>query len=173
MGFKKTLLFFSFLLVFNIGKCQSKRAKSKADENTFSWKYEIYCENNGRQGTYFVNINSYVRKPELALIQSKKNAVHGVLFKGFGPFHGSTCTSRDPLIKDALIYDREMSFFKDFFSEKGNYSKYCSASSGIAKDVIKISRKEFVVTMAISVNSKLLREDFEKLGFIKKLTDGF
>ena len=162
-------IFAIFLIAFSSLHSQTRRDRKKADKNTLNWKYEIKCEEVGRQGTYFVKVTSYVRKIELALEQSKKNAVHGVLFTGLSE---GAC-NQDPLVKDPGLYEKEISFFKDFFSNYGDYSKYCTASTALAENVLKINKKEFSLEMKISVNKEQLKKDFEKLGLIKSLTSGF
>tara|TARA_B110000977_G_C11040189_1_gene478577 strand:- start:954 stop:1463 length:510 start_codon:yes stop_codon:yes gene_type:complete len=169
MKARQAILFAIFLIAFSNLYSQTRRDRKKADKNTLNWKYEIKCEKTGRQGTYFVKVTSYLRKVELALEQSKKNAVHGVLFTGLSE---GKCRE-NPLIKDPGLYEKEISFFKDFFSKYGDYSKYCTASSGMAENILKINKKEFSVDMKISVNKKQLKLDFEKLGLIKSLDSGF
>ena len=160
-----TLFFGSIVTCYS----QTRKDRKKADKNTINWQYEIRCDKKGRQGTSLVLVTSYVRKIELAIEQSKKNAVHGVIFTGLST---GDC-NENPLIKDPEVYEKEKSFFNDFFSEYGEYSKYCTATTGLIEDFIKINRKEFSTEMKISVNKDLLRKDFEKLGLIKSLTSGF
>ena len=37
----------------------------------------------GTQGTYLIKVWSYSKKPKVAIEQAKKNAVHGVIFRGY------------------------------------------------------------------------------------------
>ncbi len=58
-------------------------SKKKADKDTEHFRYEIECAGNGAQGTYLVKVYSYSKKPNVAAEQCKKNAVHGIIFKGY------------------------------------------------------------------------------------------
>ena len=57
--------------------------KRKANKDTREWRYELEAMGTGVQGTYLVKVWSYSKKPQVAIEQAKKNAVHGIIFKGF------------------------------------------------------------------------------------------
>ena len=59
-----------------------EKGKKKADKQTVAWRYELEAEGTGVQGTYQIKVWSYSRNVETATEQSKKNAVHGIIFKG-------------------------------------------------------------------------------------------
>nr|WP_287495058.1 hypothetical protein [Candidatus Brachybacter algidus] len=72
-----SIAFFSFL---DYGIAQSKK---KADKETAIWRYELEPAGTGIQGSYQIKVWSYSKKAETAIEQAKKNAVHGIIFKGF------------------------------------------------------------------------------------------
>ena len=57
--------------------------QKKADEQTLKFRYEIEAYATGIQGSYQVKIWSFAKDANIAIEQSKKNAVHGIIFKGF------------------------------------------------------------------------------------------
>ena len=61
----------------------SAQAQKKADEATNSWRYEIEVAKTGVEGTNLIKVWSYSKKPDIAIEQAKKNAIHGIIFKGF------------------------------------------------------------------------------------------
>ena len=63
--------------------CNAARQK-KANVDTDQFRYEIECAGNAIQGTYLVKVWSYSKSPSIAENQCRKNAVHGVIFKGYG-----------------------------------------------------------------------------------------
>ena len=58
-------------------------------------KYEISCAGSGTQGYYIVKVKATVeKKGDISEALLKRCAVHGVLFRGYGP--GQGCTSQRP-----------------------------------------------------------------------------
>jgi len=168
----KSLVMLAFLLVSFTSSAQvfSKR-KSKKDTHNF--RYEIECIGEGSQGTYAIKVFSYSKKPKVAIEAAKRNAVHGIIFKGLA---GGKCTSKPPLARDPNLEQEKAAFFKDFFANGGKYSKFVVASTDgaiEAGDVTKISKKEFKVGVNVSVNIRLLRKDLEAAGIIKGLGSMF
>ncbi len=68
------------------------QARAKAEVATREWRYEIECVGTGADGTYLIKVWSYSKKANVAVEQVKKNAVHGIVFKGFNG-GGQGCTS--------------------------------------------------------------------------------
>ena len=56
--------------------------KKKADRDTEQFRYEIDYEKTAGEGIVSVKVSSMSKKPNIAEEQCKKNAVHGVIFKG-------------------------------------------------------------------------------------------
>lgn len=146
-----------------------KKAKKKADAETAAFKYEIECAGTGIKGTYLVKVYSYSKKPQVAKEQSKKNAVHGILFKGFPAGRG--CTSQQPLVKDPNARFEYDEFFSDFFDSR--YMKFVSVTSDSSPEILKAAKKEYKVGIIVAVQKDLLRKDLEEAGVIKALDAGF
>ena len=147
--------------------------RKKADKETVEWRYEIACEKVGSQGTYLVKVWSYSRKPDVALEQAKKNAIHGVIFKGFS---GNGCATQKPIARSASLEAEKAEFFKLFFADGGKYMKFVTSSNNGAPgagDVTKVGKKEYKVGIVVTVQKDLLRKDLEAAGIIKGLSSGF
>ncbi len=107
----------------------------------------------------------------LGAMQSKKNAIHAIIFTGItgnGP-----CVYKSPLSKNPSVYDENLEFFKNFFKSGGVYAKYANLPTGRPERAIKMSKKEYKVETIVSVNESLLRKDLEKANIIKSLSSGF
>ena len=70
-------------LFFFMPMSNMAQAKRKANKDTKIWRYEIEGVSQGTQGTYLIKVWSYSKKPKVAIEQAKKNAVHGVIFRGY------------------------------------------------------------------------------------------
>lgn len=135
------------------------------------WKYDIECAGTGNEGTFLVKVWTYSKKAVIPNEEAKKNAVHGVLFRGFAA-NGIGCVSQRPLIKDASVQHDKADYFDAFFGKESAYLKYASISSSVP-EVVKISKKEFKVGYVITVSKDLLRKDLEAAGVVKGLSAGF
>jgi hypothetical protein len=165
----KNLKFFFVAIILLCSLTSYSQAKKKANKETDAFRYEISCEGEGVQGTYLVKVWSYSKRPAVALEQSKKNAVHGIIFKGF-PGIGQKCQSQRPIAPNPSIEQQYADFFKKFFSNGGDYMKYVTTSGG--SDVLKV-KKEYKVGVVVSVSKDQLRKDLEAAGIIKGLGSGF
>jgi len=170
----KFILLVIVLLSFTFsGKAQ---ARKKADKDTEQWRYEIECSGEGVQGTYLIKVWSYSKKPHVAIDQAKKNAVHGIIFKGYPGGSGQQCQSQKPFARSANLENEQETFFKDFFADGGKYMRFVSLSTvGAvgAGDVMKVSKKEYKVGVVVAVNKAELRKYLEEEGVIKGLSTGF
>jgi len=169
-NFKILSLIFLFTLGLTI--VSNAQAKKKADKDTKNWRYEIECVSVGTQGTYLVKVWSYSKKPTVAIEQAKKNAVHGVIFKGFTG-QGAGCTQK-PLTSNPALEQEKAAFFDEFFADGGKYMKFVSVSgdgSIAAGDRIKIG-KEYKIGVVVSVSKDELRKDLEAAGIVKPLGGG-
>ncbi|MCL2290304.1 MAG: hypothetical protein FWC34_06330 [Bacteroidetes bacterium] len=165
-----------FILLIIIALCtvtgfsQNKKAKKKADKDTHIFRYEIECAGVGTAGTYVVKVWSYSKKPFVAFDQAKKNAVHGILFKGFPA--SNACRQAQRPIANPGVEQEQAEFFRHFFRDGGEYLKYINASGNSARETIKVG-KEYKVSAIISVAKDQLRKDLETAGIIKELSSGF
>lgn len=150
--------------------------KRKANKDTEQWKYEIECMGTGTAGTYLVKVFSYNKKPHIAEAQAKKNAIHGIIFKGFAGDRSKGCSTQKPLARNPSVeFDKE-DFFKDFFADGGRYMKFVSSSSDGStggRDVTKVGKKLYKIGVVVSVHKDALRKDLEAAGVLKGLASGF
>jgi len=161
----KIMGFVALLMAF----CATSAAaqKKKADKDTRQWRYELEAAGVGQQNTVQLKVWSYSKKAEVALEQAKKNAVHGVVFRGFG--------SNRPICTSPAAEQEHNDFFKSFFANGGKYLKYVQLVNNGAigtGDRIKIG-KEYKIGVVVIVDKTSLRKDLEDAGIIKKLGAGF
>lgn len=145
------------------------QAQKNADKDTKAWRYEIEVVQTGVQGTYLIKVWSYSKKPEVAIEQAKKNAVHGIIFKGF-PTLGSVAGQRS-LANNGNLEEEKSDFFAQFFADGGKYMKFVNviANGAIdAGDLIKIG-KEYKIGVVVSVNVSALRKELEDSKIITSL----
>jgi hypothetical protein len=148
-------------------------AKGKAKRDMEAYRYEIECVGTGVEGTYLIKVWTYSKKPKVAIAQSKKNALHGIIFKGFAG-GGQGCTSQKNLCPPAAE-EQNIDFFDKFFEDNGQYMRYVSESSDgaiAAEDRVKVG-KEYKIGIVVSVMKDQLRKDLETAGVIKSLDSGF
>lgn len=152
----------------------SAQAKRKANKDTQAWRYEIEGVSQGSQGTYLIKVWSYSKKPKVAIEQSKKNAVHGIIFRGYEGNKKGVQNQR-PLTRNSNLEQEKEAFFKDFFATGGKYMKFVSLTNDgavAAGDRIKVG-KEYKIGLIVSVRKDALRKDLEQAGIIKGLNTGF
>jgi hypothetical protein len=165
------LVFVAFLTLPYICMAQSKK---KADKETAEWRYEIEAVGTGTQGTYQIKAWSYSKNPETAIEQAKKNAVHGIIFKGFPD--KDRVKGQKALAQSPNLEQEKEAFFMDFFKTGGKYQKFVALTNNgaiAAGDRIKISKKEYKIGVVVSINVAALRKDLEDAGIIKGLGSGF
>jgi len=171
----KLLLLFIVLFAVSFLCSAQTKAKKKANEDTEGWKYEIEAVKTGTQGSYLIKVWSYSKKPEVAIEQAKKNAVHGIIFKGFTGKQG--VPGQRPLANNSNLEFEKADFFNAFFSDnEGRYMKFVSLTtdgSVSAEDRLKIDKKTYKIGVVVSVNVSSLRKDLEDAGIINKLGAGF
>jgi hypothetical protein len=164
------LFFISMLPIIIFGQKQKK-----ADAQTSKFRYEIEAFATGIQGSYQVKVWSYAKDANIAIEQAKKNAVHGIIFKGFP--NKERIKGQKALAGNHINLESEKAdFFKDFFAEGGKYLKYITLANNGAimpGDRIKISKKEYKIGVIVNVNVADLRKDLEQAGIIKSLSYGF
>lgn len=170
----RNIIVMVLMLVSAISFAQSAGRQRKADKATKEWRYEIECAGIGKDGMYLIKVWSYSKNPKVATTQAKKNAIHGVIFKGFSG-GGQGCTSQKALASNPNIEEEKADFFDPFFEEGGKYMKYVSESGDgnvDAADRVKVG-KEYKIGVLVSVSKDALRKDLEAAGIIKGLSSGF
>ncbi len=149
--------------------------KNKANEDTKIWRYDLECEGIAKQGSKLVKVWSYSKNPKHAISSAMKNAVHGIIFKGYAD--GSQgCTPFSPFVESIETETKFKDFFDKFFLDGGEYLKYVSAATDgsiAAGDRLKISRREYKIGVVVNIQSDMLRKRLEKEGIIRSLTSGF
>ena len=166
----KKLVFFTCTIIL---ATSVSAQKSKANKDTDAWRYEVEVVQEGVSGTYLVKVWSYSKKPNVAIEQAKKNAIHGVIFKGF-PSSGRI-QGKSSLTNNSSLETEKADFFSQFFSDGGKYMKFVSISNDAAVgagDIMKIG-KEYKVGVIVSVKVTELRKDLENAGILKGLSAGF
>ncbi len=144
-------------------------SKKKADKDTQQYRYEIECAGNGTQGTYLVKVWTYSKKANVAENQCRKNAVHGVIFKGYGG--GDGCVAQRPLCSVPGAEKEYETYFKEFFADGGEFQRYASIVGGTT-ETTKVG-KEYKVGVIVSVRKDDLRKALESAGVIRALNAGF
>lgn len=168
------ILLFAFVMTGLPTQFAHAQAKKKANKDTENWRYEVECAGVGKEGTYMIKVWSYSKKPQVAMEQSKKNAVHAIIFQGFAG-GGQGCTAQKPLTNNPNLEQEKADYFEAFFADGGKYMKYVStANDGAigAGDRVKVG-KEYKVGVIVTVAKDNLRKDLEAAGIIKSLSSGF
>ena len=163
------------ILMFSITSVNAQWKKNKANKDTKIWRYDLECEGIAKTGSKLVKVWSYSKNPKHAISRAMKNAVHGIIFKGYAG-GGRGCTSIKPLVRDAGVEPQFHNFFENFFKDGGEYLKYVSAATDgrIAPgDRLKVSKREYKIGVIINVQFNELRKRLEKEGIIRSLTSGF
>jgi len=147
--------------------------KRKGDKDDKGFRYEIEAMKTGVQGTYLIKVWSYSKQPMPSMDLFKKNAVHGIIFKGFPPKDG--VPGQLALASDPAIETEKADFFANFFKDGGDYLKYATlvGDGQIAPEDRMKMGKEFKIGLVVSVDVAALRRALEDAGIIKKLDDGF
>ena len=163
-----TTVAFSLLFIPSI----LAQSKAKANKDTNNWRYEIEAVGVATQGNCLVKVWTYSKKANTAIDQAKKNAVHGLIFKGYAGKQG--VPGQLPLANNTNIEFEHADFFKNFFDEGGKYMKFVSVSGDAvaSQDVYSVG-KEYKVGVIVLVNTALLRKDLEDAGIIRSLNSGF
>jgi hypothetical protein len=169
---KKNLLLLSVLIINAFFGISQKR---KAEKDTKVGRYELEGIAEGAEGTYLVKVWSYNKKDKIAINQAKKNAVHGIIFKGFTG--KGRVGSQDPLCTNPNAETENTDFFSSFFDEdnKDGFLKFISESGDgtISPDDIKKVDKEYKIGVVVSVNKDLLKNHLKNKGVIKSMGDLF
>lgn len=141
------------------------RKQKKADNDTYNFRYEIEYVKTVGTGLVNVKVWSFSKHANIAAEQNKKNAIHGILFKGY-PGGGA---SQRPMIKDPSAQTNNEEFFTAFF--KNDYMRYITNVIG-PTEVMKVG-DEYKIAAEVTVNKDLLRQHLEKANIIRSLNSGF
>ena len=142
----------------------SCKPKEKAAEY---YDYDVTYEKIGNDGTTLFKVWGQGKNFEKAKEQSRKNAVHAIIFKGIP---GSNMAK--PLCTKPDAEQQNAEYFNTFFKENGKYLKYLKVSGDGVADRVKVKGGMKVAIIA-SVNHAALRKELEAHGIVRKLDSGF
>ncbi len=140
-------------------------AQKQADDRDAAWRYELRPTSVGTPGQVVVKVWSVSGKPDEAVAQAGRNAVHGVIFRGVPA--GERVPARRPLVSDP---DANADFWTKFFAERGEYRRFVTLTSNsqVADgDVLRLSNEEYRVGVLVSVAYNDLRKYLEEQGIVK------
>ena len=163
------ILFLTMFLCINTINAQTK--KQRAAAGYIISNYEVECMGTGMDGTQLIKVWGFGKKPDDAIYNAKKNAVHAVIFKGImGGKPG--CMTR-PLISKPGVEEQHREYFNSFFSDGGRYLNFVSQTGDGKVDRIKVSNKDYKVGVIVAVMHSQLRAELEAAGILKELSRGF
>lgn len=171
----KLFLIFSLLILCSCA--QTSNVSNPEYDKPDQFRYELEAQNTGIQGTYLLKVWTYSPNPDEALRQASKNAVHGVLFKGFPS--ANRVTGQKALIRNKNTEEKHKEYFDSFFRNGGPYQRYVNlTNSGSIQpgDRLKLGdgeNAEYKIGVIVSVNVADLRKHLEEDGIIKPLNAGF
>jgi hypothetical protein len=105
-------------------------------------------------------------KPE----QSRKDAVHALLFSGISGSKG--CTTQEPLLKKSDDIENFQKIEKEFFSKNGKWVLYTRSSSTETTLPDGIGEKNWKV-FQVAISRDALKKYLEEQKIIKSLNTGF
>jgi hypothetical protein len=167
---KKLNLFITMLFLFSLSF--NSFAQNIKKEYKKLWasdvSYEVAVVGIGTDGTKLLKVWGYEKKEAEAKIEAKKNAVAACLFKG-------AVGTREQIVKaivpDPSIADSHQAYFDKFFETGGQYLQYVALTNdATGKDIIKMD-KGYKVGIVVSVMYDKLREEMERQGVVKKLSN--
>ena len=130
--------------------------------------YEVAVVGIGTDGTKLLKVWGYEKKEAEAKIEAKKNAVAACLFKGAV---GTRSEIVKPIVPDQGVADANQVYFDKFFETGGQYLQYVAMTNdATGKDIIKMD-KGYKVGIVVSVMYDKLREEMERQGIVKKLSN--
>jgi len=130
--------------------------------------YEVTVVGIGTDGTKLLKVWGYEKKEEMAKIEAKKNAVAACLFKGAV---GSREQIVKPIVPSPSMADPHEAYFDKFFETGGAYLQYVAMTNdATGKDIVKMD-KGYKVGIIVSVMYDKLREEMERQGVVKKLSN--
>lgn len=149
--------------------------KKKEDKDTEAWRYEIEAVEGAVPGACRVKVWTYAKKADKAIAQAPKNAVHGIIFKGYAANPDARVPGRRAMVTDYAVEQEFADYFKEFFADGGRYMRFVSLVNNgapMAGDVIKVG-KEYKMGIIVMVKTDELRKELESAGVLKSLNNGF
>ncbi len=159
---------FALLAVAGLLLSASAVAAPKKAANKPDFRYDIEYVKSVGTGISSIKVWSYASKAQAAMNESRRNAVHGIIFKGYA---GAGASFR-PLCKSPSAMTDHADFFATFFADGGDYMRYVSSVQEGSDEVVKFG-KEYKFGQIVNVNVGELRKALENAGIIKGLGAGF
>ena len=159
---------FVLLAVAGLAFSASATAASKKGADKPDFRYDIEYVKSVGTGISSIKVWSYAKKAQDAMNESRRNAVHGIIFKGYA----GAGASFSPLSKSPSAMTDHADFFNNFFADGGDYMRYVSSVQEGSDEVVKFG-KEYKFGQIVNVNVKELRKALENAGVIKGLSSGF
>lgn len=125
--------------------------------------YTIAGFGQGKNGAYMVKVTSVVKDVKTAKEVLRRNAVHGVLFRGFMN-NSDGGTNQRSLIEDPSIERTKAEFFKAFWEGK-EYEKYAQIIPSSLKSVKE--KKMYEVSAVFLVDKESLLHYLEVNGIVQ------
>lgn len=163
---KRVLLLIVAMLTIVLATSSSRKLKNSPTEK---FQYEIEGVSNGTQGTYLIKVWTYSSSKQANIEVCKKNAVHGVIFKGYEG-NGNVRPQRALLPTPGAEIDHA-DYFEDFFKDGGEYNKYVKVTMG-SQEIVKVGKK-YKIGLVVSVSKDALRKALEHAGVARGLSSGF
>ena len=163
----KRLLLLAAALMVVVGASAASRKLKNSDTQKF--QYEIEGVNNGTQGTYLVKVWTYSASKNANIETCKKNAVHGIIFKGYAG--SANARPQRALISNPGAEMDHADYFELFFKDGGEYNKYVTVTVG-SQEIVKVG-KQYKIGLVVSVSKDALRKALEQAGVVKALGAGF
>jgi hypothetical protein len=162
-------IFFILALIMN------SVAYSQSESDANKWNYELEGVSKSRDiGTYVVKVWCYTKKPKIDYNIAKKNAIHGLIFRGY--LKNGNLPALPPISNVPGLEQTQKDFFDQFFRDGGDYLKYVALSNenlAIAPgDLIRLN-KGYKIGMVLTVNKNLLQRDLIAAGIVKSIDNGF
>jgi len=167
---KTVKIFFLFCLIIGISTTAFPQSKNKKKLAGYTIdNYEVECAGVGQEGTKLWKIWGYGKKPDAAILQAKRNAVHAAIFKGV---YTGKCPKTEPLITEPGVEEKNQDYFDKFFQNGGKYLDFVALSGDGMEERVKVG-KQYKVAIIVSVMYSRLRKELENAGIVKSLNNGF
>jgi hypothetical protein len=131
--------------------------------------YEVECVGVGKEGTKLWKVWGYCKKPDAAILQAKRNAVHAAIFKGV---YAGKCPKTEPLVSNPALEEKNQEYFDMFFKNGGKYLDFVALSGDGIEERVKVG-KQYKVAIVVSVMYSQLRKELENAGIVKSMNNGF
>jgi hypothetical protein len=140
-------------------------------------RYEIEAVGTGVQGTYLLKVWSYASNADDAQSLAARNAVHGVIYRGFS--NNERVPGQRPLVVSSDLNDQQRSFIESFVFNGFDYLQFVNQTNEGLLDIgdsIRIGSGKYAVYkvgVTVNVNVSMLRKYLEDHDIIKPLGAGF